>query len=426
MRTNINLSAYSSFPSCAWECPLERSCASQAGASAGGRTCCCLTRRHSLHAKQSFAQEAFPSAAWERGGCRQALWLASSFVRVFELAEKVGRGDRGNWRTGEIFCVARDDESGSGGFGHGRDDRIFKIRERKPPRLLPACGFEIADLEVAQHAIHRRLGIRFRGVFADEIVERGEAVRGTNTGQRPSRHETQHLSRCGVVRLAHLEDIQQHIDVHRDRHACFFSKWSRYACSPSASGAMIPLAAVTSGWGGLCKCSRRFRACRARNASAELPCARMYARRKSKSSSGNGMVMEDMTWKCHARARLSNLRSRWQSEIGGSAAGQFGRITINGSAALAGTLNLSAVNGFNPGLGSSFNVMTYASHTGQFDTVNGSLGHGKQFTVTYGASGLTVNTVAASPRGIVTRISRSSDLTVIILPEASGCVPAWE
>ena len=107
--------------------------------------------------------------------------------------------------------------------------------------------------------------------------------------------------------------------------------------------------------------------------------------------------MEDMTWKCHARARLSNLRSRWQSEIGGSAAGQFGRITINGSAALAGTLNLSAVNGFNPGLGSSFNVMTYASHTGQFDTVNGSLGNGKQFAVTYGASGLTVNTVAASP-----------------------------
>ena len=33
----------------------------------------------------------------------------------------------------------------------------------------------------------------------------------------------------------------------------------------------------------------------------------------------------------------------------------------------------------------------------QFDTVNGSIGNGKQFAVTYGASGLTVNTVAASP-----------------------------
>ncbi len=84
-------------------------------------------------------------------------------------------------------------------------------------------------------------------------------------------------------------------------------------------------------------------------------------------------------------------------EIGGSAAGQFGRITINGAAALAGTLNLSAVNGFDPALGSTFNVLTYTSHTGQFDTVNGSIGNGKQFAVTYGASGLTVNTVAASP-----------------------------
>ena len=101
-------------------------------------------------------------------------------------------------------------------------------------------------------------------------------------------------------------------------------------------------------------------------------------------------------------------------EMGGTAAGQFGRITINGSAhstplrvaaALPGTLNLSAVNGFDPGIGSTFNVLTYTSHTGQFDTVNpfdaaqgtrGSIGNGKQFTVTYGANALTVNTVAPS------------------------------
>ena len=84
-------------------------------------------------------------------------------------------------------------------------------------------------------------------------------------------------------------------------------------------------------------------------------------------------------------------------EIGGTAAGQFGRITIDGSAhstplraaaALAGTLNLSAVNGFGPALNSTFNVLTYTSHTGQFDTVNGSIGSGKQFAVTYGAIGL--------------------------------------
>ena len=101
-------------------------------------------------------------------------------------------------------------------------------------------------------------------------------------------------------------------------------------------------------------------------------------------------------------------------EIGGTAAGQFGRITINGSthsaplrapAALAGTLNLSAVNGFDPALNSTFNVMTYTSHTGQFDTVNGSIGNGTQFTATYGASGLTVNTVAPSTPAQGTRAS---------------------
>ena len=84
-------------------------------------------------------------------------------------------------------------------------------------------------------------------------------------------------------------------------------------------------------------------------------------------------------------------------EIGGTTAGQFGRTTINGSAALAGTLNLSATDAIDPGLGSSFSVLAYTSHTGQFDTINGSIGNGKQFAVTYGASGLTVNTVAASP-----------------------------
>ena len=85
---------------------------------------------------------------------------------------------------------------------------------------------------------------------------------------------------------------------------------------------------------------------------------------------------------------------------------------INGSAhstplrvptALAGTLNFSAFDAFDPRLGSTFNVMTYTAHTGQFDTVNPStplrapaIGNGKQFSVTYGASGLTVNTVAPS------------------------------
>ena len=86
--------------------------------------------------------------------------------------------------------------------------------------------------------------------------------------------------------------------------------------------------------------------------------------------------------------RAAAWRSRWAGPP---------PATINGSAALAGTLNLSAADAFDPALGSSFNVFTYTSHTGQFDTVNGDIGNGKKFTVTYGPTAMTVNTVAASP-----------------------------
>ena len=56
-----------SFPSCAWECPLERSCASQAGVSPGGRAGgIAPADTPSLRSETSPAR-AFPSAAWERG-----------------------------------------------------------------------------------------------------------------------------------------------------------------------------------------------------------------------------------------------------------------------------------------------------------------------------------------------------------------------
>lgn len=52
------------------------------------------------------------------------------------------------------------------------------------------------------------------------------------------------------------EDIQQDIDVHREGHACFFSKWARCASSPTTSGKMTPLACSTSGCAGRCRCAR--------------------------------------------------------------------------------------------------------------------------------------------------------------------------
>ncbi len=121
-------------------------------------------------------------------------------------------------------------------------------------------------------------------------------------------------------------------------------------------------------------------------------------------------------------------------EIGGTAAVQFGRITINGSAALAGTLNLSSVNGFDPALGSSFNGLTYTSHTGRLDTVNGSIGNSSRIfrpsstiSANVGSSSNIPNVLQKSPLAAAgpdrisatvfsSTASRSSTVGAVILP----------
>ena len=85
-------------------------------------------------------------------------------------------------------------------------------------------------------------------------------------------------------------------------------------------------------------------------------------------------------------------------DIGGTAASQFGRLTVTSPATLDGTLNLPLVNGFSPAIGNSFQVMTFGSLTGQFATINGTaLGNGKQFSPAYSATNLTLNVTAAAP-----------------------------
>ena len=89
-----------------------------------------------------------------------------------------------------------------------------------------------------------------------------------------------------------------------------------------------------------------------------------------------------------------------------AAANQWGRLTSPGAAALDGTLHLALVNGFSPAIGNSFQVMTFASRTGQFATINGTaLGNpfgfaqgtrGKQFSPAYAATNLTLNVTAPS------------------------------
>ena len=62
----------------------------------------------------------------------------------------------------------------------------------------------------------------------------------------------------------------------------------------------------------------------------------------------------------------------------------YDQYAIAGAAALSGTLNISLTNGFEPALSDSFEIMTFSSRSGSFDTVNGlSIGNGNQFVVDY-------------------------------------------
>ncbi len=59
-------------------------------------------------------------------------------------------------------------------------------------------------------------------------------------------------------------------------------------------------------------------------------------------------------------------------QIGGpSSSGSFGQIAVTGTAALAGTFNLSLLNNFTPSVGDNYPVITFASSTGAFGTING-------------------------------------------------------
>ncbi len=75
-------------------------------------------------------------------------------------------------------------------------------------------------------------------------------------------------------------------------------------------------------------------------------------------------------------------------EISGTTpASQYDQLVINGNANLAGSLNVSLIDGFVPTVGNSFNLISYTSHLGTFDTVNlPNLAHPMGWTFTTGPS----------------------------------------
>ncbi len=59
-------------------------------------------------------------------------------------------------------------------------------------------------------------------------------------------------------------------------------------------------------------------------------------------------------------------------QIGGTpASGQFGQLAVTGTANLAGTFNLTEVNGFTPVAGTAFPVITFGQSSGSFGTITG-------------------------------------------------------
>ena len=81
--------------------------------------------------------------------------------------------------------------------------------------------------------------------------------------------------------------------------------------------------------------------------------------------------------------------------IAGTTAGQFNVLTVTGSSALGGTLNIGLLNGFVPTVGSTFKILSASSVSGTFATVNGTtINSSEHFTVTYNSNNVTLNVVS--------------------------------
>ena len=82
-------------------------------------------------------------------------------------------------------------------------------------------------------------------------------------------------------------------------------------------------------------------------------------------------------------------------EIGGLAKGSgYDWIKVNGTASLAGTLNVNSFGGFVPAVGSSFNFINFTASSGAFATVN--LPPSLNFVLASAFDGLTLTLPATS------------------------------
>ena len=81
--------------------------------------------------------------------------------------------------------------------------------------------------------------------------------------------------------------------------------------------------------------------------------------------------------------------------VGISSLSDFDNYTINQTATLDGTLEISLLDGFEPNLMDMFTIMNFPSRVGTFSTVNGlTIGNMKQFDITHGATSVTLEVIS--------------------------------
>jgi len=78
-------------------------------------------------------------------------------------------------------------------------------------------------------------------------------------------------------------------------------------------------------------------------------------------------------------------------QLGGTTAGtQYDQLTVTGTATMAGTLNVSLIDGFEPQVGDSFTILPYSTRSGGFSTLNLPEGYRWGFNYAYSGVILTV------------------------------------
>lgn len=90
-------------------------------------------------------------------------------------------------------------------------------------------------------------------------------------------------------------------------------------------------------------------------------------------------------------------------ELGGTTPGtDYDQMVVTGVATLDGTLDVSLIPDFTPSAGQTFTIMTYASHTGEFDTLNlPSLSGDLDWILEYGTTVLLLKIPSSIPLGSI-------------------------